>query len=73
MPLVSSLRLEGITRPSRLLLLHLKRVHIIEWVRAAIAAALSLHKGESLPPLIMQEEVDSVDKQIGRLCEILCV
>ena len=65
-PLFSILRREHDfqTPPSTFVLLHLKRVHLMEWVRAVIGATLSLAKNAPLPPVLMQAEADSVWKQV---------
>lgn len=52
-------------RPARVLLLHLKRAHVSEWARAALAVALGAARGEPLPPVLFQAEVPSVWAQIG--------
>ena len=64
-PLYSILKREpSFARPAdNLVLLHLKRVHLMEWGRAVIAATLGTGR-QVLPPLIMQQEVDSVWDQI---------
>ncbi|KAK9836079.1 hypothetical protein WJX84_007267 [Apatococcus fuscideae] len=64
-PLYSILKQEhNFARPvDHLVLLHLKRVHLMEWGRAVIAATLGTGR-QILPPLIMQQEVDSVWGQI---------
>jgi hypothetical protein len=67
LPLVSALREERKFSLHRVLILHLKRVHVFEWVRAALAAALDVAPGTNLPPIFMQREVDSVHQQIGKL------
>eukprot|EP00890_Picochlorum_soloecismus_P004048 jgi/Picsp_1/4644/NSC_02014-R1_uncharacterized glycosyltransferase aer61-like isoform 1 len=65
LPLISARRLEGQkTAPDRIMIMHLKRSHVFEWVRAALASAFGL-QGLHLPPLIFQEEVYSVWDQIG--------
>lgn len=67
MPLISARRLEGHKgAPDRIMIMHLKRSHVFEWVRAALASAFGL-QGSHLPPVIFQEEVDSVWDQIGGL------
>ncbi len=68
-PLYSILKQESsFARPAhQFLLLHLKRVHLMEWVRAVIATTLGVPPDGDLPPLIMQREVDSVWAQI-RMC-----
>lgn len=67
MPLVSALREEPSFKspPDRVIIFHLKRSHVFEWVRAGLAAALGVRPISSLPPLIFQEEVSSVWNQIG--------
>lgn len=73
-PLLSVLRLEPTfaAPPSRILMLHLKRVHIFEWVRAVLAAAVGAVPGGNLPPMYFQEEVNSVWDQIGEKCFFMC-
>ena len=65
-PLFSILRREHgfSTPPSTFVLLHLKRVHLMEWVRAVVATTLSLPAHAPLPPLLMQAEADSIWKQV---------
>lgn len=65
MPLVSINRMENIKIPARMIVLHLKRFHIFEWVRAAIGSALGVIQESYLPPVILQEEVGSVEQQFG--------
>ena len=67
-PLYSILKQEpNFARPvDQLVLLHLKRVHLMEWGRAVIAATLGTGR-QVLPPMIMQTEVDSVWAQIRKL------
>ena len=64
--------------PDQFVLLHLKRVHLMEWARAVMAAALGLQRGEPLPRIILQAEGNDVEIQIGgtsyygrsaRICE----
>ncbi|CAL8471513.1 g11055 [Coccomyxa elongata] len=50
--------------PAQFLLLHLKRVHLLEWARAVIATTLGVLPSRALPPLMMQQEADSVWDQI---------
>ena len=50
--------------PHQFVLLHLKRLHLMEWARAVIATTLGLLPGQPLPPVIMQQEQDDVMKQI---------
>lgn len=65
-PLFSILRREPdfSTPPSTFVLLHLKRVHLMEWVRAVVGATLGIAPHAPLPPLLMQSETDSVWRQI---------
>lgn len=65
-PLYSILRKERDfqTPPTTFVLLHLKRVHLMEWVRAVVATTLSLAPQQPLPPLLMQAETDSIWKQV---------
>ena len=65
-PLYSILKKESsFARPAQqFVLLHLKRVHLMEWVRAVIATTLGVPPDGDLPPLIMQQETDSVWAQI---------
>lgn len=66
-PLFSALRLEPTfpRPPDQILLLNLKRAHIMAWVREVLAITLGIppHSGD-LPPFIVQKEVHSVWKQI---------
>ncbi|KAL0050159.1 hypothetical protein WJX82_005404 [Trebouxia sp. C0006] len=65
-PLFSILRLEpAFKRPAtQFMLLHLKRVHLMEWARAVMSVALGVKVHEDLPPMLMQQESDSVWTQI---------
>jgi protein O-GlcNAc transferase len=80
MPLVSALREEEQQQQStmsfpadRILVLHLKRTHLIEWVRAVLAAAINTNiknnkdigQSDKLPPIYLQKEVSSMWDQIG--------
>jgi len=66
LPLMSMRRLEGFLNPPQaVILMHLKRTFVFEWVRGAIAAAFGLHSNGSLPPLLFQQETASVWDQIG--------
>ena len=80
LPVMSARRLEGLDNvsPSMVLVMHLKRCFVFEWVRAAIGAALGTwtdfdHNssgGKTLPfPLIFQEETASVWDQMGQRFE----
>lgn len=68
-PLFSILRLEpAFKRPAtQFMLLHLKRVHLMEWARAVMSVALGVKVHEDLPPMLMQQESDSVWTQIRKL------
>ncbi|KAL3161243.1 hypothetical protein ABBQ38_009607 [Trebouxia sp. C0009 RCD-2024] len=65
-PLFSILRLEPAFKrpPKQFMLLHLKRVHLMEWARAVMSVALGVNVHETLPPMLMQQETDSVWTQI---------
>lgn len=65
-PLFSILRQEPAFRrpPTQFMLLHLKRVHLMEWARAVMSVALGVKAHEDLPPMMMQQETDSVWTQI---------
>ena len=64
-PLFSILRREAhfAQPPSQFVLLHLKRAHLMEWVRAVVAAALGTRKGADLPRLLMQQETPNMWNQ----------
>ena len=64
-PLYSILRREAhfAQPPSQFVLLHLKRAHLMEWVRSVVAAALGTRKGADLPRLLMQQETPSIWNQ----------
>lgn len=65
-PLFSILRLEPTFArpPDQLVLLHLKKIHLMEWVRSVLAVTLGVAANQDLPPIMLHEEVDSVWKQI---------
>jgi hypothetical protein len=65
LPTVSVLREES-ARPDRIVILHLKRTHVGEWVRTALAATLNIPPGSPLPPIYFQEETPSMFRQIGQ-------
>lgn len=71
-PLFSILNLESAFKlpPTQFMLLHLKRVHLMEWARAVMSVALGVKVHEDLPPMLMQQETDSVWTQI-RECSCL--
>ena len=66
-PLFSILRKERgfASTPSQFVLLHLKRRHLMEWVRAIVATTLSIPRHQALPPVLLQEESDSIWDQPG--------
>ena len=65
-PLFSILRLEPhfAKPPQQFILLHLKRHHLMDWVRAVISVTLGVRPKHDLPPMIMQQETNSVWTQI---------
>jgi protein O-GlcNAc transferase len=59
----------GFKRPAdQMVLLHLKRTHLMEWVRAVMAVALGVRaqQGE-LPPILLQQETDHPWQQLSEL------
>jgi len=56
------------TPPAQFVLLHLKRVHLMEWVRAIMAATFSQAARVPLPRIVMQKEQDSIWNQIRKCC-----
>ncbi|KAK9813868.1 hypothetical protein WJX73_002532 [Symbiochloris irregularis] len=70
-PLFSILRRERdfASTPDTFVLLHLKRLHLMQWVRAVVATTLSLAPQRPLPPLLMQTETDSIWKQVPQVLE----
>lgn len=64
-PLYSILKKTTFKRPvDQFILLHLQRRHVLEWVRAMIAVALGVGLNDELPPIYVQEPVDSAWEQI---------
>ena len=51
--------------PAQFVLLHLKRSHLMEWVRAVIAVTLGVAPHAPLPPVIMQQEQPNILLQTG--------
>ena len=49
------------------ILLHMKRQHVLEWVRAMIAVTLGVGLDQELPHVLIQEETDNAWDQISRL------
>ncbi|KAL4450135.1 hypothetical protein ABPG77_010804 [Micractinium sp. CCAP 211/92] len=66
-PLFSILRQERkfARPPTQFMQLHLKRAHMMEWVRANLATALGVGPNRDLPPIMWQQEVDQIVKQMG--------
>lgn len=65
-PLYSILKTAAFKRPAtQFILLHLRRQHLLEWVRAMVAVTLGVPLDEHLPPVLMQEETDSAWQQIS--------
>eukprot|EP00775_Hariotina_reticulata_P006840 gene6840-7058_t len=50
----------------QMVLLHLKRTHLMEWVRAVMAVALGVGRQQQLPPIWLQQETDVPWEQLGR-------
>ena len=72
LPLMSMRRLEGLVQPPQaVILMHLKRTFVFEWVRGALAAAFGLRSNGNLAPLLFQQETPSVWDQIGMRLENL--
>jgi hypothetical protein len=58
-PLYSILKSSTFEVPDvNLIMLHLKRAHLIEWARAVMATVMSVKRGGDLPPILLQEETD---------------
>ncbi|KAL4853094.1 hypothetical protein ACK3TF_005878 [Chlorella vulgaris] len=66
-PLFSILRKEkSFARPpTQFLQLHLKRCHVMEWVRATLATALGVGPSQDLPPVMWQQEVAHITDQMS--------
>ncbi|EFN54929.1 expressed protein [Chlorella variabilis] len=66
-PLFSILRQErSFSRPpTQFLQLHLKRCHVMEWVRATLATALGVGPDQNLPPIMWQQEVGQIVDQMA--------
>lgn len=63
-PAFSMLRAEAVLDPARVLLLSLKRAHLMPWARIVMALALGRRRHQDLPPMLWQRETDSVWHQI---------
>lgn len=65
-PMYSILQNTTFKRPcDQLILLHLHRRHVLEWVRAMMAVALGVGLEDPLPPLLVQEATVNVHDQIS--------
>eukprot|EP00892_Ulva_mutabilis_P005351 jgi/Ulvmu1/3188/UM015_0229.1 len=51
-------------REMNMLLLHLRRKHLMEWVRNVIATTLRVPPGDSLPSIWLQEDADDSHEQL---------
>lgn len=72
LPMMSIRRIQGLFRPPQgILLMHLKRSFVFEWVRAALGATFGIGGEGQLPPIIFQEETSSVWSQISTSFEKL--
>lgn len=61
-------RAGGFARPcDQVVLLHLKRGHLMEWVRAVMAVALGMGPHQQLPSILLQQETDHPWKQLSEL------
>jgi protein O-GlcNAc transferase len=49
----------------QMVLLHLKRTHLMEWVRAVMAVALGVEAHQELPPILLQEETGHIWQQLS--------
>lgn len=69
-PLYSILKASDLKPPDvNVVLLHLKRRHLMEWVRAVMATTLGVQRGGALPPILLQEETDTATEQPGMALE----
>lgn len=55
--------------PDQIVLLNLKRAHLIPWVRELLAVSLGLSPNDDLPPVVWQREAASIWTQIGASLE----
>ena len=70
LPMMSMRRIEGFVKPpGTILLMHLKRSFVFEWVRAAFGAAFGIDRQGNLPPILFQEETNAVWSQISQTFE----
>jgi hypothetical protein len=66
-PLYSILKTIDFKRPcDQFILLHLRRNHFMEWVRAMAAVTLGVRMDHDLPPVLMQQETDNIFHQISK-------
>jgi protein O-GlcNAc transferase len=57
----------GFRRPAdQMVLLHLKRGHLMEWVRAVMSVALGVGAHQDLPPILLQQETDHPWQQLSK-------
>lgn len=69
-PLFSVLKESQFEAPNvNMVLLHLKRKHLMEWVRSVMATTLGVQPGHSLPPIWMQDEAGNAFSQISQPLE----
>ena len=52
------------SQPDQMLLLNVKRGHLMEWVREVLAVTLSIPLGQPLPPVILQRDQEDVFAQV---------
>eukprot|EP00877_Chromochloris_zofingiensis_P011466 jgi/Chrzof1/6573/Cz19g01160.t1 len=66
-PLFGVLGSIKVKRPvDQFILLHLKRSHLMEWVRAVMAVALGVGLHQELPPVLLQQETHNVWQQLSK-------
>lgn len=69
-PLYSVLKDSQFDAPNvNMVLLHLKRKHLMEWVRSVMATSLGVQPGDSLPPIWMQDEAGTSYSQLTQPLE----
>lgn len=69
-PLFSVLKESQFDSPDvNIVLLHLKRTHLMEWVRSVMATTLGVQPGNSLPPIWMQDETGNSFSQLTQPLE----
>ena len=63
-PLFSILKASSFNVPDvNVVLLHLKRSHLMEWARSVMAATLGVQAEQNLPPILLQEGTDLATEQ----------